>query len=78
MSSLKVPHGLVPVPPMPFNEKGELNFDTMAKVLNHLVENGVHWICVGGSSSEYTMMSAEERKQMLAEVIRKHSLILIA
>lgn len=66
MSSLKVPHGLVPVPPMPFNEKGELNFDTMAKVLNHLVENGVHWICVGGSSSEYTMMSAEERKQMLA------------
>ena len=31
MSNLKVPHGLIPVPPMPFNEKGELNFDTMSK-----------------------------------------------
>ncbi len=66
MSNFKVPHGLVPVPPMPFNEKGELNFDVMEQVLNRLVENKVHWICIGGSSSEYTMMSAEERRQMLA------------
>ena len=65
MSELKVPYGVIPVPPTPFDAEGEINFPVLGRMIDYMIEGGVHWICIGGSSSEYTAMSAEERRALL-------------
>lgn len=65
MSNLKVPQGVIPVLPTPFDENDKLNIDSLNKLIEYIIENKVHWICVGGSTSEYTTMTLAERKQLL-------------
>lgn len=65
MSNVKVPQGVIPVLPTPFDEKDKLNINALNQLIEYIIENKVHWICVGGSTSEYTTMTLSERKQLL-------------
>lgn len=65
-----VPKGILPALTTPFNEDGSIDFISNKKLINHLIESGVHGVVVGGSTGEYTLLSAEERKELIKEVIK--------
>ncbi|WP_019133422.1 dihydrodipicolinate synthase family protein [Kallipyga massiliensis] len=64
MSKLYAPKGIIPVPPTPFNEDGTINAKEYKRLLDYDIERGVHCICIGGSTGEWSTMSLEERKEL--------------
>ena len=64
MKNLYAPKGIIPVPPTPFNKDDTINEAEYQRLLNYDIERGVHCICIGGSTGEWSTMSLEERKQM--------------
>lgn len=48
----------------PFLPDGSVDFDAMADVIEHLVENGVHGIISGGSTGENYTQTVEERLEI--------------
>ena len=57
--------GMIAAMPTPFNTDETVNFDGFKNVLNHLVDNGMHGVLIGGSTGEYSLMSMEERKSII-------------
>ena len=55
-------HGVWPVAPTPFTEKGTLDLDGMKRVLDCVIDQGVDGICILANYSEQFMLSDEERK----------------
>lgn len=49
----------------PFNEDETFNFDMYKKVIDYVIEGGVHGLLVGGTTGEYHVMSLEERKELI-------------
>lgn len=49
----------------PFAENGEIQHDTLGKVIDTLIDQGVHGLIIGGTTGEYYALSKEERKQVL-------------
>lgn len=64
MKELYTPKGIIPVPPTPFTKKDEINEAEYKKLLDYDIERGVHCICIGGSTGEWSTMHDEERKQL--------------
>ena len=56
------PKGMIPAMPTPLNENESINFEGYEKLINHLIDGGVHCLLAGGSTGEYSMMSTDERK----------------
>lgn len=54
----------------PYTERGEIDLPIYTKLIESLIEAGVHGIIVGGSTGEYYSQSMTERKQ-LAETARQ-------
>ncbi|ASM75056.1 MULTISPECIES: dihydrodipicolinate synthase family protein [Roseobacteraceae] len=48
----------------PFEDDGAVNFDALADIVEHLVENGVHGIISGGSTAENYTQTVEERLEL--------------
>ncbi|MEH7125853.1 MULTISPECIES: 4-hydroxy-tetrahydrodipicolinate synthase [unclassified Bacillus (in: firmicutes)] len=65
-----VPKGIIPALTTPFNEDGSIDFIRNKKLINHLIESGVHGVVVAGSTGEYTLLTTEERKELIKEVIK--------
>jgi 2-keto-3-deoxy-L-arabinonate dehydratase len=63
--------GVVPVAPTPFTEDDELDVDGQRRVLDYLVDAGVHGVCVLANWSEQFSLTDEER-QRLAELALSH------
>lgn len=42
------PVGMIPAIPTPMNEDHTINFDGIGKVLDHLIDNGIETVLVGG------------------------------
>lgn len=64
MSEIKVPYGIIPVPPTPFDSNDRIDHKAFADVINYQIENKAHWLCVGGSTGEFTTMDMVERKEL--------------
>lgn len=51
----------------PFREDSSIDFDAYAVHVNHLVEQGVHGLMIGGTTGEYYVESHEERVALLTK-----------
>jgi len=57
--------GIVPPAITIFNSRGEIDAEKTKKFLRHLIDEGVHGLFVAGSTGEYSLMSMEQRKQII-------------
>lgn len=64
------PYGMIPALPTPLNEDYSVDYAGLAKVIEHVLEGGIHGILVGGSTGEYSLMSMEERKEVIEFVCK--------
>ena len=65
------PYGMIPALPTPMKDGGVIDYDGLEKVINHVIDNGVHGVLVGGSNGEYSLMTLEERKEVIKFVTDK-------
>ena len=59
-------HGIVPPVATPYDPQGQIDPDSLRRVLRHLLDGGVHGLFVLGSTSECVFLTAAQR----AEVVR--------
>lgn len=65
------PVGMIPAIPTPMNEDFSINYEGIGKILDHLIDKGIETVLVGGSNGEYSLMTIEERKQVIQYVCEK-------
>lgn len=65
--------GYIPAITTPFTQEGELDFDALERLLQWLLDEGMHGIIVGGTQGEWFSISVAERAKLLAAVGRKLS-----
>ena len=58
-------HGVYPPIPTPFTEDDRINEAAYLKIIDYLVESGVHGLWVCGGSGEGVLLSDDERKRMV-------------
>lgn len=63
-----VPYGVTPPIITPFNEEGSVNYDALAKMSRHLVENGVHGLFPLGTTGEFYAIDDDEFCKILETV----------
>jgi 4-hydroxy-tetrahydrodipicolinate synthase len=54
----------------PFNADGSIDFSSLEKLVNHVIENGVNYLVALGTTAETPTLSAEEKKEVLAFIIK--------
>src|SRR5690606_17252375 len=52
----------------PFTEDGSVDFKALEKLVNHLVENGVDYLVVLGTTGETATLSDEEQEEVVRQV----------
>lgn len=60
-----VPKGMIVPLATPFHKDESINFEAYKKLIDHVIEGGIHGILAGGSTGEYHMMSLDERKAVI-------------
>lgn len=63
--------GYIPAITTPFTQSGELDFESLERMLSWLHEEGMHGIIVGGTQGEWFSIAPSERREMLTLVGRK-------
>lgn len=61
----KAPKGIFVPLVTTFNDDETIDFPSYKKVIDFVIENGVHGLLVGGTTGEYHVMSVEERKSLI-------------
>ncbi|UYT87064.1 4-hydroxy-tetrahydrodipicolinate synthase [Priestia megaterium] len=59
------PFGMIPALPTPMNEDNSIDFNGLKQLIEHAIEGGMNCLLVGGSTGEYSLMSMEERKEVI-------------
>lgn len=54
----------------PFNEDLSVDFDSLTRLINFNIENGTQYLVVLGTTAEAATLSAEEKKQVIAHIIK--------
>lgn len=54
----------------PFNTDGSVDYPSLEKLVNHVIEGGVNYLVALGTTSEAPTMNADEKKQVLAAIIK--------
>jgi 4-hydroxy-tetrahydrodipicolinate synthase len=54
----------------PFHEDGSIDFDSLTKVVNFVIDGGVNFLVALGTTGETPTMSAEEKLQVLHHIIK--------
>ncbi|HRG36707.1 MAG TPA: 4-hydroxy-tetrahydrodipicolinate synthase, partial [Chitinophagales bacterium] len=49
----------------PFNEQKEINFDEFDKVVNHVIEGGVDYVVVLGTTGESVTLDKKEKQELI-------------
>lgn len=57
----------------PFNEKNEIHYEEVKKIVNFQIENGIKAIVVCGTTGEAATLSAEEKKSLIAYCVQEVS-----
>ncbi|MDD2216587.1 MAG: dihydrodipicolinate synthase family protein, partial [Eubacteriales bacterium] len=60
--------GMIAAMPTPFFADESIDFKGVERLAEHLIKGGLHGILVGGSTGEYSLMSMEERKNLIKTV----------
>ncbi|KAM5347474.1 hypothetical protein ACJ41O_010479 [Fusarium nematophilum] len=50
-------------------DQSEVDYETLDRHINYLIDSGVHGLVPGGSTGEFTALSDQERKRVLEQVI---------
>ncbi|MDK2897664.1 MAG: 4-hydroxy-tetrahydrodipicolinate synthase [Candidatus Atribacteria bacterium] len=66
-----IPQGVLPAMVTPFKENEELNEQALHKLINYLIENGVHGIFAIGGQGEFYALSFEEKKRIMEIVVEE-------
>lgn len=59
------PYGMISALPTPMLESGEIDYASFEKLIEHVIHGGIHGVLVGGSTGEYSLMTFEERKEII-------------
>jgi 4-hydroxy-tetrahydrodipicolinate synthase len=59
------PFGMIPALPTPMKEDNSIDYKGLEQLIQHLIDGGMHALLVGGSTGEYSLMSMEERKEVI-------------
>lgn len=62
--------GIFPALVTPFDERGKINTDAIEKLVGRCLEKGVSGFYVGGSTGESFMLTSDERKFVLEQVMK--------
>ncbi|MGI2244113.1 4-hydroxy-tetrahydrodipicolinate synthase [Staphylococcus cohnii] len=62
------PYGMIAALPTPMLENEDIDFESFEKLIEHVIAGGIHGVLVGGSTGEYSLMTFEERKKIIAFV----------
>ena len=57
----------------PFQENGQVDFSGLEKLTNHLIDGGVDYLVVQGTTGESATMSSEEKRDVLQSVIQTNA-----
>ncbi len=66
-----IPRGIIPPIVTPFKEDGSIDYSTYRRMINHLIENGVHGIFPMGTSGEFYAVSEDEYKRLLEVTVEE-------
>lgn len=66
-------HGVIPIVPTPFNRQAELDLDGLTRIVDYLVDVGVHGMAVLGMASEAYALTDAERALVISAAARKIS-----
>ena len=59
------PFGMIAALATPLNEDKSIDYKGLEQLIEHLVDGGMNGLLVGGSNGEYSLMSMEERKEVI-------------
>ncbi|KRE66698.1 N-acetylneuraminate lyase [Paenibacillus sp. Soil750] len=54
----------------PMFENGDIDFQSLARLVEHQIKQGIHGFYVGGSTGEGFILTSEERQQVLEAVVK--------
>lgn len=54
----------------PFNEDLSVDFDSLTKLVEYNIENGINYLVVLGTTAEAATLSAEEKKEVIDHIIK--------
>ncbi len=57
--------GVIPPVITPYQSDLSIDFDSFGKLLEHLIDRGMHAVIVGGTTGEYYLHSTEERIELI-------------
>ena len=57
----------------PFNEDKSVDFEGLARLVNYQIDNGVNYLVVLGTTGEPATLSAEEKEQVKATIIKENN-----
>jgi N-acetylneuraminate lyase len=63
-------HGIFTALLTPMHENGAIDFNSLARLVEHQIGQGIHGFYVGGSTGEGFILTTEERKQVLETVVQ--------
>ena len=55
----------------PFNQDGQIDFDTLARIVENLIEGSVDFLCVLGTTAETPTLTSDERLTVTRFVIKQ-------
>ena len=60
----------------PFKGNGAIDFEAIPKIIEHLINGGVDYLVVLGTTAESTSLSKDEKKQLIATIVNHNAGIL--
>jgi len=63
------PHGIIPAMVTPLNDDETLNEGALRRLVNYLIDGGVHGLFVLGSQGEFWAFDAQEKRHILETVV---------
>lgn len=57
----------------PFKKNGAIDFDALTAIVNHIIEGGCEYLVVLGTTGESVTLSLEEKKQVMACVVKANN-----
>jgi 4-hydroxy-tetrahydrodipicolinate synthase len=70
MSNFTEIKGICPIIATPFTEDGEVDYQSLDKLVRHLVVGGCHAVTLFGIAGEYYKLSDEEREKMVEVTVK--------
>lgn len=57
----------------PFNEDKSVDFESLKRIVNHVIDNGADFLVALGTTSEAPTLTAEEKKQVVDTILRTNN-----